>query len=99
MSDEIQQDRGQASPSLACSRCADHEKLLQIFGELDEIMHTMRPRYVQQQSMDGRYPCWIVWLPKTGTTDRKTLKDAMIEYVDQVAELHHANVKAESPSQ
>ena len=82
------------SDATDCSRCADHEKLLRIFSQIDEIMHTMRPRYVQHPTMDGRYPCWIVWLPKTGKTERKILKDAMIEYVDQVAEIHHANAKS-----
>lgn len=64
----------------------DHHKLLKIFTNIDEIMRHMRPRYCGQPTMDGRYPCWIVWLPNEGTTERKTLKDAMIDFVDQEAE-------------
>ena len=66
-----------------CSQSSDHWKLLKIWANLDEIMHAMRPRWHGTPSMCGRYPCWIVWLPTEGTTERKTIKDAMIDFVDQ----------------
>lgn len=34
-------------------------------------------RYSSHPSMDGKYPCWIVWTPKYGTTQRKTLREAI----------------------
>lgn len=50
-----------------------------ILDNIEELFQTMRPRYAQTPSMCGRYPCWIVWLPKHGTCERKSLKDALIE--------------------
>lgn len=61
----------------------NHEKLARIFCDMDEIMLTMRPRYCAHPTIDGKYPCWIVWLPKDGSTTRKTLKGALIDFVDQ----------------
>ena len=55
-----------------------------ILEDIDGIMHLMRPRFHQMPSMDGRYPCWIVWLPKEGTCERKTLKEAIIECAAQI---------------
>lgn len=54
-----------------------------ILDQIDEVMQTMRPRYVQHPTMDGRYPCWIVWLPVQGTTERKTLKEAVVDFIQQ----------------
>lgn len=55
-----------------------------ILEDIDEIMHLMRPRFHQTPSMCGSYPCWIVWLPKEGTCERKTLKEAIIECAAQI---------------
>jgi hypothetical protein len=44
--------------------------------------------------MDGRYPCWIVWLPKIGKCERKTLKEALIEFASQILP---ENVDVEPP--
>jgi hypothetical protein len=55
-----------------------------ILEHIDEIILTMRPRFTSSSlSMDGKYPCWIVWLPNEGTTSRKTLKQAILDYADQ----------------
>lgn len=62
---------------------ADRAKLFRIWSMLDEIMLTMRPRHCGHPSMDGNHPCWIVWLPKEGSTTRKSLADALIAFVDQ----------------
>lgn len=59
---------------------------LRILDDLDEIVRTMRPRYCGHPTMDGRYPCWIVWLPKVGTCERKSLKEAVIEFATTVAD-------------
>jgi len=58
-----------------------------ILDNIDELFHLMRPRFVQTPSMCGRYPCWIVWMPKTGTCERKSLKGALIECQTQVDEI------------
>jgi hypothetical protein len=91
--EENQLTTGQCLPAPVCSRCADHGKLYRIWDNIDNIMHAMRPRYVASASMDGRYPCWVVWLPKEGKAERKTLKDALIAFVDQSAEFHSENTK------
>lgn len=61
----------------------ERDAALKLLNSIDKIMHTMMPRYCGHPSMDGRYPCWIVWLPKEGTCERKTLKEAIIEFADQ----------------
>lgn len=61
----------------------DRAKMFKIWSMLDEIMISMRPRYASHPTMDGKYPCWIVWLPKEGSTTRKSLVDALIAFVDQ----------------
>lgn len=55
-----------------------------ILENIDEIFHLMRPRYCEHPTMDGRYPCWIAWLPEHGTCERKTLKEAIIECDEQM---------------
>jgi hypothetical protein len=70
-----------------CEKCKDHWKLYKIWADIDEIMQVMRPHRVPDASMDGRYPCWRVWLPKEGRTERKTLKDALIAFIDQREEI------------
>lgn len=50
------------------------------FDKLDDIIRVMKPRYYGHPSMDGRYPCWFVWLPKHGSCERKSLRDAVIEF-------------------
>lgn len=72
----------------------DHWKLLRIFSDIDAIMCTMRPRYVADATMDGKYPAWSVWLPKEGKTLRKTLKDALIAFVDQSVEMRTDTVNS-----
>jgi hypothetical protein len=64
----------------------DHHKLLRIWSELDEIILHMRPHYCGTPSMDGKYPCWHMWLPKQGATSRKTLKEGIIDFVDQCSD-------------
>lgn len=54
-----------------------------LLDQIDEIMHTMRPRWCGHPSMDGKYPRWIVWLPCEGTTSRKSLKQAILDYIAQ----------------
>ena len=54
-----------------------------ILDNIDEIMHVMQPRYCGHPTMCGRYPCWIVWLPAEGKCERKTLKQALIDYMAQ----------------
>jgi hypothetical protein len=76
-----------------CPQCADHGKFYLIWCNIDNIMNVMRPRYVGDASMNGRYPCWVVWLPKEGKTERKTLKDALIAFVDQSSEIHSENTE------
>jgi len=61
----------------------ERDAAIKLIDDLDEIMHTMNPRYCGHPTMDGRYPCWIVWLPKEGTCERKTLKEAIIEFAAQ----------------
>ena len=62
----------------------ERDEARKILDDLDEIFHLMRPRWHQTPSMCGRYPCWIVWLPKEGTFERKTLKEAVIECAAQI---------------
>lgn len=72
-------------------RLTDTRKLLATYSaerdmlnQIDEIMQTMRPRWCGSTvTMDGKYPCWIVWLPHEGTTSRKTLKQAILDFVAQ----------------
>ena len=68
----------------------DRAKMFKIWSMLDEIIIAMRPRYAGHPTMDGKYPCWIVWLPSEGSTTRKSLVDALIAFVDQ----QEANRKA-----
>ena len=64
-----------------------------ILHDIEEIFLTMRPRHCGHPSMDGRYPCWIVWLPKEGTVERKSLTEAIMEFVAQTAIIpENANV-------
>lgn len=63
------------------------DTLAEAFDMLDNAFQTMRPRYSGHPSMDGRYPCWFVWMPHTGTTERKSLKDAVFEYITAVKTL------------
>lgn len=95
MNDPIESNEGAEAGSspVPCSRCADHGKLYRIWDDIDNIMNVMRPRYIGDASMNGRYPCWVVWLPKEGKAERKTLKDALIAFVDQAAELHSENTE------
>jgi hypothetical protein len=65
----------------------------QILDDIDNIMLTMRPRHCGQPSMDGKYPCWIVWLPGEGGTTRKSLKQAFLDYQEQ-SEKVRADYKA-----
>ena len=55
-----------------------------LLDQIEEIMHAMRPRWCGSSiTMEGTYPCWIVWLPNEGTTKRKTLKQAILDYIEQ----------------
>ena len=55
-----------------------------IVDNIDELFFTMKPRWCNGVSMDGKYPCWIVWLPKHGTCYRKSLKAAIVECAEQL---------------
>ena len=56
----------------------------EILDHIDKIMHLLKPRWCGNVTMDGRYPCWIVWLPKQGTCEVKSLKQAIIECCHQI---------------
>lgn len=56
---------------------------LELIDGIDDAFHTMKPRHCPHPTMDGVYPCWIVWLPKEGTCKRKTLKEAILEFAEQ----------------
>lgn len=60
----------------------ERDSLAETFDMLDEVIKKMRPRYMGHPTMDGRFPCWNVWMPHTGTTERKSLKDAVLEYIE-----------------
>lgn len=53
---------------------------------IDEAIFTMKPRHIGGPDMDGLYPCWSVWLPKSGRVERKSLQDAILEFVAQIKE-------------
>ena len=53
-----------------------HRDDSELVDNIDRLMEIMRPRYVNSVSMDGRYPCWIVWLPSTGKMETKDLASA-----------------------
>ena len=53
---------------------------------IDEAIFTMKPRHIGHPTMDGRYPCWEVWLPQWGRVERKSLQDALLEFVAQIKE-------------
>jgi hypothetical protein len=60
------------------------DMLAEALDMLDEVIKKMRPRYMGHPTMDGRFPCWNVWMPHTGTTERKSLKEAVLEYIAAV---------------
>lgn len=78
-------DAGNAGhwPTVAAILADEYRKVAKVMDNLDDIFHAMRPRYCGHPTMDGRYPCWIVWLPKEGTTERKTLIGAVLEFSEQ----------------
>ena len=53
---------------------------------IDEAIFTMKPRHIGHPTMDGKYPCWSVWLPQCGRVERKSLQDALLEFVAQIKE-------------
>lgn len=53
---------------------------------IDEAILVMKPRHIGQLDMVGRYPCWSVWLPQCGRVERKSLQDALLEFVAQIKE-------------
>lgn len=44
-------------------------------------------KYSPYPSMDGKYPCWVVWTHKEGTTTRKTLREAIDASMDVPIEI------------
>jgi hypothetical protein len=44
--------------------------------------HNKHFRYSSYPSMCGKYPAWIVWTYKEGTTTRKTLREAIDASMD-----------------
>ena len=58
-----------------------------LLDNLDEIFSVTKPRFINSLDMSGRYPCWIVWLPKEGKCERKILKDALLECAEQMIEI------------
>lgn len=34
-------------------------------------------RFIDDVTMDGRYPCWVFWAPEIGKTEAKTLRQAI----------------------
>ena len=54
------------------------------FDQIDQIIMEMRPRrFANSPTMDGGHSGWVVWLPKFGTVDRKSLAEAIKEYIEQ----------------
>lgn len=62
---------------------SERDRFKSIVEGIGDIMHVMRPRFVGTPTMDGKYPCWIVWLPNEGSCERKNLSDAILEFVEQ----------------
>jgi hypothetical protein len=74
--------KGQQSRIYAAQEAEEQrDKLAEALDMLDEVIKKMRPRYMGHPTMDGRFPCWNVWMPHTGTTERKSLKEAVLEYI------------------
>ena len=66
----------------------ERDEALAILSELDNAIRAMRPRFTESTaSMDGKSPCWVVWLPVGGTSCRKSLLGAVREYSEQTKSL------------
>ena len=64
----------------------ERDEALMALKCIDEAILVMKPRHIGQPDMDGRYPCWSVWLPKSGRVERKSLQDALLEFAAQIKE-------------
>lgn len=61
-----------------CPFCAGEECT---FDKIDQIIMEMRPRRFVRS--------WVVWLPKFGTVERKSLAEAIKEYIEQTTQAAH----------
>ena len=68
---KLERERDEAREALKC---------------IDGAIFDMKPRHIGNPTMDGRYPCWSVWLPQCGRVERKSLQDALLEFVAQIKE-------------
>lgn len=75
--------RGDVNGSFASKLEIERDEARAALADIGDIFHVMRPRYSSHPTMDGRYPCWIVWLPNEGTCERKSLSAAILEYIQQ----------------
>ena len=67
-----------------CPFCAGEECA---FDKIDQIIMEMRPRrFVSSPTMNGGRSGWVVWLPKFGTVERKSLAEAIKEYIEQTTQ-------------
>ncbi len=64
----------------------ERDEAREALKRIDEAILVMKPRHIGQPDMDGRYPCWSVWLPKSGRVERKSLQDALLEFAAQIKE-------------
>jgi hypothetical protein len=64
----------------------ERDEAREIIKKLDETILEMSPRHINSVTMCGRYPCWMVWLPKNGRVERKSLSAAVLEFIDQLKE-------------
>jgi hypothetical protein len=55
--------------------------------------HNKDFRYSSHPTMDGKYPCWIVWTYKEGSTTRKTLREAIDASMDIPEEIKNYDYK------
>lgn len=50
------------------------------------IENIKKIRYYPHPSMCGTYPCWFVWVPSTGTTKFKDLRDGLDVLIRELKE-------------
>lgn len=68
---------------MAAKAQVERDELRAIIDGIDEAMQIMNPRWCGDRvTMSGRYPCWILWLPKDGRCERKKLRTALLEYTE-----------------
>ena len=48
------------------------------------IEHSVWFRYSSHPSMDGKYPCWVCWIPSKGKTEYKDLRDGLDQVITDI---------------